>query len=95
MSMYEEFLEHIQGKGEKFFYRELVRRNKAELNYLARMIAAESNEMLDPNLPIYRNSSAYNCGNCPYVAPCISRYEGGDWESILKGNYVHVGEGRG
>ena len=92
--MYDDFLDYLRHKGERFFLRESVRRNRKELEYLQEMIVAEAKEMLDPELPIYRNSSRFNCGNCPFVAPCISRYEGGDWESILEGNYVHR-EGRG
>ena len=85
---YQEYLEYLQGKAEQFFYRENVRRNAREIEYLAKMIAVEANEMTDPNIAIYRNPNRFNCSGCAFVGPCLSKYEGGDYEGMLKGNYI-------
>jgi hypothetical protein len=88
MPMYAEFLERLQMKGERFFLRESIRRSRREIEILQDSIVKESSEMLNPELPIYRNPSKFACGNCPYVGPCLAVYEGADWESMLKDNYV-------
>lgn len=88
MEMYAEYLEYLKGKGmDDFFFRMPVRRSKQEIAYLEKSIAIESAEMLNPELPIYRNPSKFTCGSCAFTGPCLAMYEGGDWELMLKGNY--------
>lgn len=83
---YRDWLEHLRGKGEKYFHRELVRRSKAEMEAQHESIIMEVEDMLS-NPRIYRNPNSFNCGGCAFVSPCISYYEGGDVETILSGNY--------
>lgn len=85
---YSELLAHLQGKGNTFFLREYVRRNPNEIATLGEKLAIEAREMLDPSIGIYRNPTRFNCSSCPFVAPCLSYYEKGDYMTILDGNYV-------
>jgi hypothetical protein len=85
---YRGFLDYLRGKGEKFFFRENVRRNMREIGILAEMISLEVGDMLNPELPIYRNPSKFNCGNCSFMGPCLALYEGSDFEDILEHNYI-------
>lgn len=90
-SDYADLLQHLKDKGNTFFMREKVRRNANEIANLERSIIVEAQEMTsDPN--IYRNPSRINCGSCPFVAPCIATYEGGDVQTLLGSGY-HVREG--
>lgn len=88
---YQDFLEHVRGKGNTFFYRENVRRNPRELDFLWESVKAQAREMLDPNTPIYRNPSKSNCGYCAFVGPCLAIGEGSDHESMLATNYAPSG----
>lgn len=84
---YVDWLEMLSLKGNRFFYRENVRRSSKEIAYLGKMIAIEAKEMLiDP--AIYRNPTKVNCGFCPFVGPCLAVYGGDDYEAMLEGNYT-------
>lgn len=85
---YREFLTHLQVKGNNYFQRVPVHRNQTELDNLGKMVLIEAKEMLS-NPEIYRNPSRYNCSGCSFVGPCIAKYEGSDYQTMLDGNY-HV-----
>lgn len=78
----------LQGQPNKFFRRVAVRRTPAEIEAEGHTIEMEIADMLDPKLRIYRNPNRFNCGGCPFKAPCISYYSGGDVEATLRGNYI-------
>lgn len=84
---YAPFLENLMGKQNPFFYREKVKRNRRELDFLGKKIVEEAKEMISDDISIYRNPNRFNCSTCPFTSPCLSYYEGGDFESMLKGNY--------
>ena len=84
---YLEYLTYLKTKGySDYFFNEPVRRNPAELENIGRSLKAEALEMIsDPY--IHRTPSSYNCNYCAFVGPCITRWEGRDVETVLKGNY--------
>lgn len=84
---YAEFLDRLLTQQNPFFYRENVRRNAREIEYLGEMIKLEAKDMLDPNVAIYRNPSRFNCSGCLFIGPCLAKYEGADITSMLEGNY--------
>ncbi len=81
------FLEALKTQRNPFFLRLPVRRNKSEIDFLSNMIKVELSEMTNPDVPIYRNPNRFNCSTCPFIGPCLSYYEGGDYMSMLEGNY--------
>lgn len=85
---YADYLENLRNKENPFFYRENVRRNARELDFIQMSVVAEAREMLDPNVAIYRNPNRFNCSSCAFVGPCIMQAEGGDVEPTLEGNYI-------
>lgn len=84
---YKEFLEYLLAQGNTFFHRDIVRRNTKEIEKLGEEILAEAKMMVDPDTIITRTPSPFTCNRCPFVAPCIAKYEDSDWEFMLEGNY--------
>lgn len=84
---YVAYLEMLQQKGNRFFYREPVRRNEREIEYLGKMIALEASEMTNPDIAIYRNPTSGNCNYCSFVGPCLALYGGDDYQTMLDTNY--------
>jgi hypothetical protein len=80
---YKDLLDHLRAKGNRFFHRQIVRRNQKELANLGRVIAAEAKDMITPTVEITRNPTRWNCSGCPFVAPCTSKWEDSDWRFIL------------
>lgn len=84
---YHNYLRYLRDvKEDNFVHREVVRRNRNELNHLGESMRFEVMDMLN-NPSIYRSPSRINCGNCPFVAPCIAKWEDADWRAILAANY--------
>lgn len=83
---YNEFLQHLLLKGNRFFLREKVRRNEHEIALIGKSLEAEASDMLsDPY--IYRTPNQFNCGYCSFVGPCLARWEGAAYQTMLEGNY--------
>lgn len=85
--MYREFLEALKERDDPFFHRELVRRNPKEIQLQWQAILGEVEEMLNPNLLITRNPGPFTCNFCSFYDPCVAKYEGSDFELILKSLY--------
>jgi hypothetical protein len=79
---YWDFLDFLKYKPDNFIKRTPVRRNRREIELLGEMLRYEVLDMVN-NPAIYRSPSRVNCSSCPFVAPCILRWEGGDVQSIL------------
>jgi hypothetical protein len=73
-------------KGNHFIRRENVRRNANELRHLGEMLRYEVAEMIS-NPTINRSPGKFNCSYCPFVGPCLLKWENGDWQSVLRANY--------
>jgi hypothetical protein len=85
---YHDYLRYLRDvkKQSNFIDREVIRRNRRELDMLGEMLRYEIRDMLD-NPAIYRSPSRVNCSNCPFTAPCIAKWEQADWKQILASNY--------
>lgn len=79
---YKEFYQYVKQKENNFVRREPVRRNQKELSHLWQSLLFEVWEMVNEPA-IYRNPSSFNCGTCPFIHPCLVRWEGGDYEGVL------------
>ena len=79
---YWEFLDFLKYKPDNFIRRTPVRRNKQEIQILGDHLRYEALDMLG-SPAIYRSPSRVNCMSCPFVSPCILKYEGGDYEYLL------------
>jgi len=50
---------------------------------VAKRLAAEAREVLDPRLSLYPSPLPEHCGRCLYRAPCLALNEGGDVGAVL------------
>jgi hypothetical protein len=83
---YWDFLNYLKLKGNTFFLREHVRRNRREIANIGTALKYEVLDMI--NSPsIYRTPGRINCNGCPYFVPCLIKWEGGEYESVLRDNY--------
>jgi CRISPR/Cas system-associated exonuclease Cas4 (RecB family) len=83
VSLYDEFLQYLKEKGNPFFRRMEVHRNKAAIDYLGSVIYMEATEMLSPDLLIYPNPGYFNCNGCRFREPCIAKQDGHDYKFLL------------
>lgn len=75
-----------------FIQRDIVRRNRAEIESADQRIRAEVADMLKIPLGIsdslYPNPTGdYMCLNCPFRAPCIAFDDGSDWQAMINEGY--------
>lgn len=71
-----------------FIRRDLVRRNRAEIQSVGQRVLMEMADMLDRRVSLYPNpTSHWSCLGCAMRAPCIARDDGSDWQQILIDNY--------
>ncbi len=83
---YTDFLEALKNKPNGFVKRERVRRNKQEIERVGQSITMEGREMLnDP--AIYRTPSRYNCNYCPFKVPCLLKWGGDDYKTVLDSEF--------
>jgi len=74
---------------EQFFIRKHVRRNRHQLANASYRLYQEAMDMLDPHLRIYPNlRNDYACLRCSFRAPCLAKEDGGDYEQLIRDNYV-------
>lgn len=86
-SKYHDYLKYLRDvKPNNFIKREFVRRNQHEIKMIGESMRYEVLEMVN-NPYIYRSPSRINCSGCPFVAPCLQKWEGGDYEGTLAMNY--------
>lgn len=83
---YHEFLDMLKEKPENFVQRTPVRRNRKEIQILGESLRAEVLDMIN-NPTIYRSPSRINCQGCPFLAPCIMKWEGSDFTYYLHSQY--------
>jgi hypothetical protein len=76
---------------EQFIIRKPVRRNRHQLVDAGKRLYLETMDMLAPNLRIYNNlRNDYSCLNCAFRTPCLAKMSGGDWEQLIRDNYVQA-----
>ena len=83
---YNEFLEHLKNKGENFIQRVPVRRNRKEIDAIGEFMKYEVMDMINHPV-IYRSPSRINCSGCPFLVPCIMKWEGSDYDYYLQAQY--------
>lgn len=67
-----------------FIQRDLVTRNKFEIEATGRHLRMIAKEMLAPDLKIYPNPTGhFGCIHCAFRAPCIAADDGSDWIGML------------
>jgi len=74
---YEEILGHLKDKPMSFYHRELVVRNKHEVNMLGNDLPFEIKDMTSPDTRFYP-SPGQQCGWCKFRSLCKCEREGGD-----------------
>jgi PD-(D/E)XK nuclease superfamily len=86
------YVEYLKEVGdEQFIIRKPVRRNRHQLADAGYRLYLEARDMLDPNLRIYNNlRNDYACLGCAFRTPCLAKMDGGDWEQLIRDNYVQA-----
>ncbi len=82
------YYQYLQDVGDdQFIVRTPVHRNKFEKMACGRHIFMEAQDMLnEPS--IYPNPTGnWSCLKCTFRAPCLSKDDGSDWESLIDNNY--------
>ena len=83
---YLDYLDFLRTKPNNFVRRMPVRRSTRELDLLGEELHLEVLDMV--NAPtIYRSPSRINCSGCPFIAPCIAKWDGSDYKWLLEQNY--------
>jgi len=80
-----EYYTYLLETGDSLFVqRDLVTRNKYEIEACGTQLRQQAREMLDADLPIYPNPTGnWMCLNCAFRAPCIAADDGSDWQGML------------
>jgi PD-(D/E)XK nuclease superfamily protein len=86
------YLDYLKEVGdEQFIIRKPVRRNRHQLADAGYRLYLETMDMLSPNLRIYNNlRNDYSCLNCAFRTPCLAKMDGGDWQQLIRDNYVQA-----
>jgi len=89
---YAEFLKVLKAnetdEGDKFIKRTYVRRSPNALQAEYEKILMELDDMLYADLPLYPNPTRDCSWDCSVRSPCLIKDDGGDYEQVLKENYV-------
>lgn len=71
-----------------FLRRDLVRRNRYEIESCGSRILDEVHDMLAPDIRVYPNpTSNYRCLGCAFRNPCVAKDDGGDWQQMIEDGY--------
>lgn len=71
-----------------FVQRNIVTRNKYEIENTGKHLKMVAKEMLDPKLNIYPSPTGnFMCTKCAFRAPCIAKDDGSDWVGMLADGY--------
>lgn len=87
---YKEFLAKLQDQEDDYFHREIVIRNKTELNLFELNLMAEFRDMASPDLVYYPNPGD-QCTMCKFQQLCKSENEGADTK-LLRQTYYRLKE---
>jgi hypothetical protein len=84
------YAQYLLESGDSMFIRrDMVRRNRAEIQSAGTRILDEVHDMLSSDLRIYPNPTAHwSCLRCPFRSPCIARDDGSDWQAMIDDGYV-------
>jgi hypothetical protein len=82
--LYDEYIDYLKKEGSRFHgvYKEY--RTEAQMQECLEDIYLEAQDIIDPNLRIYRNAGRFNCGNCAFRQPCLEKSGGGDYMYALE-----------
>lgn len=81
--LYDEFIQYLR-ENQKLHAVFEQHRNEDEIAETQREIAAEAQDMIDPNLRIYKNAGRFSCQNCAFQTPCLEKNGGGDYMYALE-----------
>lgn len=85
---YQDFLHHLHQKGNTFFSRIFVRRNKYEINDIAQRIYYEFLDMFRSDLYVYPNPNSLLCSwDCDFKIVCSAMNDGSDYRFLLDSLY--------
>lgn len=85
----QQYFTYLCDQGDDLFVlRNVVGRNRYEIEAFERHLIMTAKEMLDPDLNIYPNpTGSWLCTGCAFRAPCIAADDGSDWEGMLNDAY--------
>ena len=83
------YYEYLIEQGDKvFIQRETAPRNPHAIKVAYKELQMVAQEMLDPNLKIYKHPSGMQyCTRCQFRVPCLAKDDGSDWKEMLVQGY--------
>lgn len=73
---------------DRFINRKRAYRTQSALKTTGAELTAIAEEMLDPNLRIYKHPTGdRNCTRCVFRAPCLAMDDGSDWPEMISSGY--------
>lgn len=83
------YAQYLIDAGDSMFVRrDMVRRNRYEIESCGSRILDEVHDMLAPDIRVYPNpTSDFRCLGCAFRLPCIAKDDGSDWEQMLEDGY--------
>lgn len=87
MDQYKPILTSLYEKGNSFFVRERVRRNRYEIENAGVQIYQELVDMTRPDLYLYRNPTRDCMWDCDFRSVCLCMSDGSDHQYLIDGCY--------
>jgi hypothetical protein len=84
----------VTSRGDRWFRRTHIPRERPELEAMGARLAAEALEMVDPGLRLYPSPAPGHCGGCQFVTPCLALERGDDVAAVLAAGYRDRGPER-
>lgn len=83
------YAQYLIDAGDSMFVRrDMVRRNRYEIESCGSRILDEVHDMLAPDIRVYPNATSdFRCLNCAFRLPCLAKDDGSDWEQMLEDGY--------
>jgi PD-(D/E)XK nuclease superfamily len=84
---YDEYLSWLKKNGPTFVQWSTVYKTPAQLESIGRDVTMQIMDLLGPHR-VYPSWGHLKCRQCPFQEPCLERQSGGDYEAVLKEQYV-------
>jgi len=84
LGLYEDYIEYLREEGGRFHMAYKEHRTPEQMKLCLEDIYQEAQDIIDPNLRIYKNAGRFNCQWCAFKEPCKEKSGGGDYTYALE-----------
>lgn len=86
--LYDDFLAYLKASGANLYYRWFkIFKSDYQLAEIERELVLEVQDMIDPNVRIYKMPGRFSCKFCAFRLPCLMKDSGQDYEYTLQTMY--------